>query len=276
MNRIIGQEQLQNLLLKSCDKIPALMILCGASGSGKKTIADWFANMKGIRLVPINKSTESIRIMIQNSYQVVEPVLYIIPDADTMSPQAKNALLKVTEEPPNHAHFIVTVENVDTMPKTILSRARVFYMDNYTMADIQSYLAYKYKMSEEEKLLFSQCDTPGEVDLLYADGRVQNFYDYVELVLDNIIEVNISNALKICESIKLKDEGTGYDLKLFWKIYIKKCIERAVSKESTEQDVHYWAKQAQITCEHMKQYGIKSVNKMMLFTDWIVSLQRMQ
>lgn len=46
----------------------------------------------------------------------------IILSADTMNLNAANALLKILEEPPQHACFILTANNPGAMPSTVLSR----------------------------------------------------------------------------------------------------------------------------------------------------------
>ncbi len=48
--------------------------------------------------------------------------VYIIPFAEDMSPSAANAFLKVLEEPPAHAIFILTAEHKERVIETIRSR----------------------------------------------------------------------------------------------------------------------------------------------------------
>ncbi|MBQ2676566.1 MAG: hypothetical protein IJF54_04090 [Clostridia bacterium] len=60
-----------------------------------------------------------------------EKKVYVLDKADNMSPQAQNALLKVFEEPPEFAVFVITCKNKSTLLDTILSRAVIFseYLD---------------------------------------------------------------------------------------------------------------------------------------------------
>jgi len=48
--------------------------------------------------------------------------IYIIYQADTMNTSAQNALLKILEEPPVYAHFLLVAENADRLLATIRSR----------------------------------------------------------------------------------------------------------------------------------------------------------
>lgn len=54
---------------------------------------------------------------------------YIIPKADTMNPQAQNALLKTLEEPPGHAMFLLLCERADDLLSTIRSRAPILRVE---------------------------------------------------------------------------------------------------------------------------------------------------
>lgn len=46
----------------------------------------------------------------------------ILAEAQTMTPQAQNALLKILEEPPAHVIFILTCENRSQLLETVRSR----------------------------------------------------------------------------------------------------------------------------------------------------------
>lgn len=54
---------------------------------------------------------------------------YIIPKADTMNPQAQNALLKTLEEPPGHAMFLLLCERAEDLLSTIRSRAPILRVE---------------------------------------------------------------------------------------------------------------------------------------------------
>lgn len=52
--------------------------------------------------------------------------VYILKSADKMNVQAQNALLKLIEEPPSYARFILECESSSAMLETILSRVSLF------------------------------------------------------------------------------------------------------------------------------------------------------
>ena len=65
-------------------------------------------------------SVDDIRTQVNNDI-VIKPYsskykIYIIPEADLMSAQAQNALLKTIEEPPEYAVIMLLTENAEALP----------------------------------------------------------------------------------------------------------------------------------------------------------------
>ena len=268
---MIGQANLHSRIeqLINDGTFPRFSILVGPKGSGKKTLAHEIAKKIPNALVfDVGLSVGDVRTSIENAYKMVNTVVRIIPDADTMSNAAKNALLKVTEEPPNNAYFIMTLEDENNTLETIRSRGTVFHMDSYTHDEI-----YRYACSfdccdiESYKLFTSICDTPGDVDMLKKMGS-KEFYNYVQLVVDNIAEVQLANAFKISEKIALKDGAEGYDLKLFWRAFYRLCGDRFfIGLEQKYSDP------MAITNKYLQKLRIKGINRQMLFDSWLLEIR---
>ena len=160
---IVGQEQikehLQNAL--SMQKISHAYIINGEKASGKEFIANIFAmtlqcEKKGtepcqqchsckqalsgnqpdiIKVVhekPNTIGVDDIRTQI-NSDVGIKPSsspykIYIMNEAEKMTVQAQNALLKTLEEPPEYAIILLLVTNLNSLLPTILSRCVVLNM----------------------------------------------------------------------------------------------------------------------------------------------------
>lgn len=78
---------------------------------------------------------ETIRALRQDAYVLPNESdykVYVIPNAEDMSISAANALLKVLEEPPSHAVFLLTANNREAVPETI--RSRCIMLEIYPMA----------------------------------------------------------------------------------------------------------------------------------------------
>lgn len=271
---MIGQTNLHevvNKMLYETGDFPKFVIFIGPKGSGKKTFVK--EHFDGIYLE--NNKIDSVRKMINLVYKVSNAT-FIMPDADDMSTSARNALLKIIEECPNNNYFIMTLEDVNNTLDTIKSRASIFYMDRYTSEEIYAYakLQTNYTLHDDEyEIIKELCETPGDVNIL-GEYPIE-FCDYINLVIDNITEVSISNVFKISNKIAIKDDSTGYDLRLFWKAFQWACLDR--SSASTDEDNTFkYGSWSIITSKYLRQLKNKGVNKQMLFDNWILSIRDME
>ena len=172
---VVGRKDLVSYIQKAVtqNQISHAYILNGERGSGKKMFAQLFAMtlqcerggpepcnechscrqaLSGnhpdiIRVVhekPNTISVEEVRTQINNDI-MIRPYngkykIYIVPDADMMTTQAQNALLKTIEEPPEYAVIFLLTENADSLLPTILSRCVMLKIKNVKDALIKKYL----------------------------------------------------------------------------------------------------------------------------------------
>lgn len=141
--------------MRANQRLPHALLLHGESGCGKKTIALWFSMLtlcehpeeapcghcRTCRLVAehahpdvltaehsgkrMGYSVETVRNIRKEAAILPnngDKRLFLFPDADGMSVQAQNALLKSVEEPPPHACFVFTAQTVGVLLPTLLSR----------------------------------------------------------------------------------------------------------------------------------------------------------
>ena len=263
---MIGQCNLQSRIEQLIENgtFPRFSIFVGPKGSGKKTLL--LEMFEGIYLE--DNKVESVRKMIDMVYKIGNRT-FIMPDADTMSNAAKNALLKVIEECPNDNYFIMTLEDENNTLETIRSRGTVFYMDRYTPDEIASYFYEEYHANNgkpEEEIIRAICETPGDVDLLSnIDNKnyIADFYEYVQLVVDNIAEVSLANAFKIPSKVALKEDAEGYDLRLFWKAFMKVCFD--VGKYNG----------IYTTAMYLQKLRVKGINRSMLMDNWVLEIREL-
>lgn len=164
-------EYIQNAVRE--DKVSHAYILCGERGSGKKMLANLFARTlqcKEHGTDPCGKchscvqmesgshpdviyvhhekpnsiSVDDIRTQVNNDI-MIKPYqgpykIYIIAEADLMTPQAQNALLKTIEEPPEYAVIFLLAENVQQLLPTITSRCVMLKLRNIRDTLIRKYL----------------------------------------------------------------------------------------------------------------------------------------
>ena len=277
---MIGQNELiarfKDMVNDTAVTFPRFIILVGQRGSGKKTLANELYNMISDstrmnvnRYILEDTKVDTVRAMISDANKVIEPTIYIIPDADKMSNAAKNSMLKVTEEPPANAWFILTLESEANTLATIRSRGQLFKMQPYSTEEIMEYIKHQFTevSTDEIEIMLDICENPGEVKFLYKNGVIA-LYEYVEKVVDNIAEVSGSNAFKIGSKIAFKDEEDKYDIKLFWKAFMKVCSDRMRKLK----DIKY-ADAIRITSKYIQQLNITGVNKLSTFDLWILDIR---
>lgn len=172
---IIGQEQIKEHMQNALDtgKVSHAYIINGEKGSGKECIARVFAmalqceaggcepcnecrsckqaitkNQPDIIYVTHEKpntiSVEDIRAQVNNDV-AIKPYsskykVYIINEAEKMTVQAQNAILKTLEEPPAYVVMLLLVSNLQTLLPTILSRCVTLNMKPVSDALIRKYL----------------------------------------------------------------------------------------------------------------------------------------
>ena len=226
---MIGQRNLCRQISKqlSENEFPNFVVLCGNGEFDKLELIQYISSKLNCSYTIIHSpKVDDVRQVIAEAYTQRAPIVYALVNFDSVSLQAKNALLKVTEEPPSSAYIIIGVKNRDNLLKTLRSRATIYQMDRYTGDEISAYSA-KYNLTKEQvEFVLNICETPDEVDLL-LNYNIEQFHSYLNLVVDNIARVSGANSFKIADKLKLKDSDLEkYDLALFLKGFSIVCVER--------------------------------------------------
>lgn len=172
---VVGHKDIINYIRNAVreDKVSHAYILNGERGAGKKMLANLFAAtllcekggpdpcnechscrqaesgnhpdiIKVTHEKPNSISVDDIREQVNNTI-MIKPYqgpykVYIIPQADMMTPQAQNALLKTIEEPLEYAVIMLLTENADTLLPTINSRCVMLKLRNIKDTLIKKYL----------------------------------------------------------------------------------------------------------------------------------------
>lgn len=253
------------------DKVPKSIVIIGPKGSGKRTMAKFIAQKLNCVYAPSDIKVDAIRQVIDTAYKTTDKVLYCFENADNMKNAAKNALLKVTEEAPTYAWFVMTLMDDSTLLPTIKSRSFVMNMQPYTAEDkglILSSLDTESKLTPEQRSYFIEmANTPYELQKLFEYG--QDFLDYVEMVADNISVVESANAFKSGNKLALKSNDEGYDLSLFMLAFVQLCIKRITEGKSPIK----YASGVPCTNWAYRDSMKLGVNKQQLFDWWVFKLR---
>ena len=274
---MVGQLELKGRIIEQIknNTFPRFSILVGPSGSGKKMMSKVIADNLHMQMYVCGIDVASIRNMILDANKITTPIVYVIPDADKMSIAAKNALLKVTEEPPQNAYFIMTLQNAENTLGTIRSRGVIYHMNNYTYKEITDYVleTTHYTATDAEvEIATSICESPGDVNMLFRDksnGYAEEFYNYACKVVSNIDRVSGSNSFKIGDKIAFRDtDKDKYDLRLFWKAFISICMDELYN------NVYKYTQAIKITSKYLQELRIVGINKRATFDIWLLSIRR--
>ena len=220
---MIGQKKLKDLCERwKTEPMPGLLILAGDKGYGKKTAVEYIR--KNVpndgRLRAEDNSVATVRAVIDKSYALGGNIFYVFVDCDNMSVAAKNALLKVMEEPPNGARFILTVKNLYSLLPTIVSRAFVYQMNQYTMDELKQFA--QEQGNEKVSSLLGECFLLCPGDILWAAQNVDlctDMIEYADNVVKYINEATQANVLKISTKLDLKgDDPTKYPIDYFLRL----------------------------------------------------------
>ena len=194
---IIGQEQIKEHLQNALrmKKVSHAYIINGERFAGKEFIAKVFAmalqcekggdnpcgechackqalsgNQPDIIHVTHEKpnavGVDDVRTQINNDV-AIKPYsspykIYIMNEAEKMTPQAQNALLKTLEEPPEYAVILLLTANVNSLLPTILSRCVVL-----NMKPVADDLVKKYLMEE-----IQVPDYKADICVAFARGNI--------------------------------------------------------------------------------------------------------
>lgn len=166
---VYGNEDIKSLFA-SCIKEKRLShayMLVGPAGCGKKTfvyaVAEELARNDGAEDAVVERvksghspdvltiPTEEERIGIDTVRSFVSTVyltpneldfkMYIFDEADRLTPQAQNALLKIIEEPPKRVYIFLLVKNPGTLLQTVRSRVISVNMQTFEPEEVRAYLA---------------------------------------------------------------------------------------------------------------------------------------
>lgn len=264
---MIGQLHLLENIKSSLGNFPRFSIVVGDRGSGKHLVVDYICRSLGLQKISFGISIDDVRKIIELSYSQDKPICYVCYNADKMSIGAKNSLLKITEEPPQNAYFVLTLQSLCNTLETIQSRATIFQLDPYTEDDLISYRKFKRYGDFFDNVIKDVCSSTGEVDTLFKND-VPSFYSFAENVAFKIQEPTTGNIFKIPKYLKTKEDGEGFDPILLFRAVRNLYIKRAIKEKSSK---YLWA--AEITSECLRELNLQSVNKVGTVDKWIMDVR---
>jgi len=130
--------------------------------------------------------------------------VYIINNAETMTPQAQNVFLKVLEEPPRGVYYFMLCENTSNILPTVKSRAPVLKMQIFSDRELEEYLLENNKNAQKLK-----SNSPDEFDLIIriSEGRIGEANRLIDDIKSDKIQTKHEKARQFLE---LASDSSNY------------------------------------------------------------------
>ena len=232
--RVIGQQDNINIIDKWED-LPRFLIIQGEKDSGKNYIIKYLCDKFGIKYEYKSNAVSAVRELAGLEY-IREKTLYHFEDFDTASIQAKNALLKIAEEPIDNMYIVLTGrKQLDTLE----SRAKKLLMTPYTETDIIEFVQQldidKDKFTDEVciDLYRAGLNTPTKFKFYSQYDKIGELLKFAEDVVSRIICIDIDELVYIVGSFESKYDDL--DVCNLFLIFIINLIEYKIKTE------HYYS-----------------------------------
>lgn len=198
----------------------------GPSGVGKNTMArelaatllemeNLFNSPDYIEITPDGNSIKIAQIRKLQSDILVKPYksykIYVIDEAQKMTVEAQNALLKTLEEPPKYAIIILITNNKESLLDTIKSRCEIIKFTPIPLLEVADYLTQTGVDKNRASLLanFSRGSMQKAIEL----SESEDFHimrDEVQKYVETFLTGSMLDIMDIQNSIeKYKDNITN-------------------------------------------------------------------
>lgn len=188
---IVNKEIEKDFSFEDLRKKPDLMIIQKEEGSSS---------------IGIEESRSAIKFLCEKPLELKRKFLIIL-DAETMTNQAQNSLLKTLEEPPDYALIILSSKSQNYLLDTVVSRCRIIQLSTERQIDYDSQknLDKILKMDLGHRL-----DWANEISKDEKEDIIQLLQDWVEEERCNMIKnptvkekaTNVKLIMKVKEDLE--------------------------------------------------------------------------
>ncbi|MCB7318496.1 DNA polymerase III subunit delta' [Lacrimispora sp. 210928-DFI.3.58] len=264
---ILGHDQIKEHFQNAVQtgKISHAYILSGEAGMGRKSLAHAFAlsllceksttdpcmQCHACRQVlsgnhpdlihvthekPASIGVDDIREQINDTI-MVRPYssyykIYIVDEAEKMTVQAQNALLKTIEEPPSYAVILLLTTNQDVFLPTILSRCVQLKLKPLRDSVVKEYLVQSLKVEESQADIYTAF-ARGNLGKAIHLAQAEDFklmYEEVLHLLKHVKDADISELLDDIRRLK-EDNLDIYECLDFMQMWYRDVLMYKTTKD---------------------------------------------
>lgn len=264
---IIGHEQIKEHFQMAIahHKVSHAYILTGETGTGRKSLANAFAwtllcekeqsepcmECHACKQVlsgshpdliyvthekPNSIGVDEIREQINDTI-MVRPYsshykIYIVDEAEKMTQQAQNALLKTMEEPPSYAIILLLTTNQEAFLPTILSRCVQLKLKPLRDSVVKSHLVDTLHIAEADADIYAAFarGNLGKAIALASSEDFKLIHQEVLHLLKHIKEMDISELLDYIRKLK-EDNLDIYECLDFMQLWYRDVLLYKVTKD---------------------------------------------
>lgn len=160
-------------------------------------------------------SVDAIRRLREDAFLLPNESAYrvmILAEAQTMTPQAQNALLKILEEPPAHLLFILTCDTRNSLLETIRSRCVCLTLAPTVWEEAEPILTARLPKEDPAELqrahgLFGGCI--GQVINGVGDGTFRQVLDLTPRIATAVIAPTEAELMELTASLEKEKQLTA-------------------------------------------------------------------
>ena len=152
--------------------------------------------------------------------------VYLIEDADTMTTEAQNCLLKTLEEPPEFASIILIGTQENAFLTTIKSRCMILPFQPIKEEKIRQYLEANYgitNITSNQLALFQ-----GSIGKAIELKEKQEEYNKIEFMIQNFKQKDLIEMLQLAEPLYKAKEEIGPILDYMNIVLLEKAKEESL------------------------------------------------
>lgn len=220
--KIIGNETIKEMLAKAIEKgnLSHSYLFVGTQGIGKKLLAKEMAKKilgftgenhpDFLCMEPEDNSIKIAQIRLLQKKIQEKPILsdkkvYIIDNADTMTPEAQNCLLKILEEPPEFAIIILIGSQENAFLTTIKSRCMILKFRPIEEEKIRQYMKDNYGVEAISQNQFEMFQ--GSIGKAIRLKDKQEEYGKIETMIESLNQKDLMEIVTLAEPLyKAKEE----------------------------------------------------------------------
>lgn len=208
---------------------------------------------------------DDIRIQVNNDIQIKpyssQYKIYIIDEAEKLTEQAQNALLKTIEEPPSYGIILLLTNNLNSLLQTILSRCVTLKLQAVGKELIKKHLMDKHQIPDYLADL-SQSFSGGNVGKAVKYATSEEFTEKKNVILHIVKFIDKLKIYEMMDEIKKMTEHKGdmvdyFDLLTLW------FRDVLLYKASSEVTLLTYKNEWNIIKEHSIKYSYDKIQRIM-------------